>query len=231
MRRLFSVEVEDRERLVIVQEIEPRQRDLDSDDALAAIRRAIAAQHELEVHAIVLAKAGAIPKTSSGKTQRSACRERYLGGQLEVIAQWKADVETLGDEPREAPPTAPARSVPAAEIEGWLIEWIAARLKAPPSQVPISTPFVEFGMSSVDAVEMATELEQRLGRRLSPTAVYNYPNIAALARWLASPPADGTPPLQVFQASDPLGSTQPDQMLDDIRNMREEDIKHLSCTR
>ncbi len=39
----FSIEVEDRERLVVVQEIEPRRRDLDVEDALGAVRRAIAA--------------------------------------------------------------------------------------------------------------------------------------------------------------------------------------------
>ncbi len=154
----------------------------------------------MEVYAIVLAKAGAIPKTSSGKTRRSACRERYLSGQLEVVAQRKADLEAMDDEPREALGAGP-RPVSAAEIEGWLIEWIAARLKVPPAQVRVSTPFLEFGMGSVDAVEMAAELERRLGRRLSPTAVYNYPNIAALARWLASPPADGTSPAQVLSST------------------------------
>ena len=38
----FSIEVEDRERLVVVQEIEPRRRDLDVEDGLEAVRRAIA---------------------------------------------------------------------------------------------------------------------------------------------------------------------------------------------
>ena len=87
---------------MVVQEVEPRRRDLDAEDALEAIRRAVAAQHELEVYAIVLAKAGAIPKTSSGKRRRSACRERYLSGQLEIVGQWKADSESRADEPREA---------------------------------------------------------------------------------------------------------------------------------
>ena len=72
----FSIDVQDAERLVVVQEIEPRTRALDSEAALAAIRGAIAKEHELDVFAILLAKAGQIPKTSSGKTQRSACRER-----------------------------------------------------------------------------------------------------------------------------------------------------------
>ena len=34
------------------------------------------------MHELVLADPGTIPKTSSGKRQRSTCRELYIGGQL-----------------------------------------------------------------------------------------------------------------------------------------------------
>lgn len=162
-------------------------------------------------------------RTSSGKTRRSACRQRYLGGQLEIIAQWKADIGTIEDESQESP-VAPLRSVPAAEIEGWLIEWIAARLKVPPGQVRISTPFLEFGLGSLDAVEMVAELERRLGRRLSPTAVYNYPNITVMARWLASSPSEKRP-VPVSHAHIARDGPPPDQPLDDVRNMTEEELK------
>jgi hypothetical protein len=74
----FSVEIKEQERLVVVQEIEPRVRSLDSQAAFQAIRQAISTVHELEVYSIVLAKAGAIPKTTSGKRRRAACRDVFL---------------------------------------------------------------------------------------------------------------------------------------------------------
>jgi 8-amino-7-oxononanoate synthase len=40
------------------------------------------------VDAIVLIKAGSIPRTSSNKIQRFACRQAYLEGTLEVVAAW-----------------------------------------------------------------------------------------------------------------------------------------------
>ena len=40
--------------------------------------------------AIVLIRSGSVPKTSSGKIQRHACRAAYLAGTLEVVAQWPA---------------------------------------------------------------------------------------------------------------------------------------------
>ena len=137
----FSVDVEDRERLVVVQEIEPRRRHLDADAPLRAIRRAIASDHELEVHAIVLAKAAAIPKTSSGKTRRSACRERYLSGQLPAIAPGKPTARRPPRETAVARSPRRAHAATRAEIESWLIERIAARLRLPAAQLHVDDAF------------------------------------------------------------------------------------------
>ena len=79
--------------------------------------------------------------------------------------------------------------VTAGEIVAWLTRQIASRLALPQTQVGATTPFIEFGMSSIDAVEMAADLERWLGRPLSPTAIYNHPTIAALADWLVRPSA------------------------------------------
>ena len=221
----FSIEVEDRERLVIVQEIEPRHRDLDADAAIQAIRRVVATDHELEVYAIVLTKAGEVPKTSSGKTRRSACRDHYLNGELEVVARWTANGEALDDDASDAHTEPCQRLATSDEIEGWLIQRIAARLALPPTQVRVATPFLEFGMGSLDAVELAAELERWLGRRIAPTAIYNHPNIGALARWLASPPSTEESAAGLYHARISTEELHPDRLLDDVRNMTEEDIK------
>jgi fatty acid CoA ligase FadD32 len=78
----FCVPVDGGERVVIVAE---RSRSADPDtwrpERLApAIRQAIWHHHELAVHKVVLAEPGLIPRTSSGKVARSACRQRYLDG-------------------------------------------------------------------------------------------------------------------------------------------------------
>ncbi|HLX08230.1 MAG TPA: fatty acyl-AMP ligase [Thermoanaerobaculia bacterium] len=86
----FSVEIGDEERLVVVHEHErlasDSPLDADSVEAIAeAIRRAVAEQHEAQVQQVVLLRAGSIPKTSSGKIQRRACRAALLGGRLDVL--------------------------------------------------------------------------------------------------------------------------------------------------
>ncbi len=83
----FSVVERDEEQLVVVQEIELRARNINHDAIMADIRRAVTRQHEVPVFAVVLIKAGHLPKTSSGKVQRSLCRTRFLEQAFEVIGQ------------------------------------------------------------------------------------------------------------------------------------------------
>jgi acyl-CoA synthetase (AMP-forming)/AMP-acid ligase II len=64
----FTVEVNNQEKLVIVQEVERTYlRKLAVDEIVSAIRETVALNHGLQVYAILLIKPASIPKTSSGK--------------------------------------------------------------------------------------------------------------------------------------------------------------------
>jgi acyl-CoA synthetase (AMP-forming)/AMP-acid ligase II len=102
----FSVDVTDDERLIIAAEIERRfqvrkhlhnsesrensnggaqngQLAESLDAVVRAIRRAVAEEHDIRVHAVVLLSAGGIPRTPSGKVQRRVCQARFRDGTLE----------------------------------------------------------------------------------------------------------------------------------------------------
>ncbi|MFZ0923951.1 MAG: hypothetical protein WA020_12880, partial [Candidatus Acidiferrales bacterium] len=55
---------------------------LDVAVVVRAIRRAVAEEHDVRVHTVVLLRAGRIPKTTSGKVQRHACQASFLRGIL-----------------------------------------------------------------------------------------------------------------------------------------------------
>jgi 8-amino-7-oxononanoate synthase/acyl carrier protein len=95
----FTIEVEGRQQLVIVQELE-RRKHAGLEAIYQAIRRAVSAEHDLAVDAIVLIKAGSIPKTSSGKIQRHACRDAFLAGTLEAVGEWRSTGEETPAAPR-----------------------------------------------------------------------------------------------------------------------------------
>jgi acyl-CoA synthetase (AMP-forming)/AMP-acid ligase II len=80
----FSIEKEDEEALVVVQEVDRIGRGLDPETLRDAVRIAVTTKLGLPLHELVLIKHGKLPKTSSGKVRRSACRDAYLAGALEL---------------------------------------------------------------------------------------------------------------------------------------------------
>ncbi|GAA2428229.1 fatty acyl-AMP ligase [Actinomadura vinacea] len=83
----FAIEGETAERLVVVAERSPRipRGALDLEEIHRAVRNAIGVVHQLAVHDFVFVRPGGVPRTSSGKVARTACKQRYLNGELPVI--------------------------------------------------------------------------------------------------------------------------------------------------
>jgi acyl-CoA synthetase (AMP-forming)/AMP-acid ligase II len=87
----FSVDVDGEERLVVVAEVDLKQRqggaNLDLQAAATAVRQAINTAYQLRLHDLVFLEPGSVPKTSSGKIQRQAARRAYLERGLKVLTQ------------------------------------------------------------------------------------------------------------------------------------------------
>jgi 8-amino-7-oxononanoate synthase len=104
----FAVDVGGEQRLVVVQEIQ-RGRRAEAEAALLALRREVVAHHDVVPAEIALVLPGRIPKTTSGKVQRHACRQAFLTGRLKPIANWsdkswKTAVSTHAAIPEETCP-------------------------------------------------------------------------------------------------------------------------------
>jgi amino acid adenylation domain-containing protein len=204
----FAVEVAGEERLAVVIEIERRLPAGSADDVLAAIRRGVAEALDVELSAIRLLKPTTLPRTSSGKVQRHACREAFLAGTLETVAEWTRPIASEApSREAEAPPPpplltkggfggGPERPAPSESryaITAWLAAKVAEPLGVRPDEVDIRAPLAGFGIGSLQAVRLAGELEERLGRKLAPTLVYDYPTIDALAGFLAGEATKAAP--------------------------------------
>jgi acyl-CoA synthetase (AMP-forming)/AMP-acid ligase II len=88
----FSIDVGGEERVVVVQEVDRRARHVDPAQLARDIRREVSRRHELRLHEIVFLRSGTLPKTTSGKVQRHACRQRYLAGGLQAWQQRPASI-------------------------------------------------------------------------------------------------------------------------------------------
>ncbi|WP_233585626.1 non-ribosomal peptide synthetase, partial [Corallococcus sp. CA054B] len=119
---VVSVEVGGEERAVVVQEIDVRrlgglrEQLAAADAAVGTIRQRLAESHEVQAHAVVLIEPGSLPKTSSGKVQRHACRAAFLAGTLQEVTAWRAQPPGGAGPSPEAP--LPASSTPGSGEAG-----------------------------------------------------------------------------------------------------------------
>ncbi len=152
----FAVEVGGEERLVIVHEAERHADRL--DEMTAAIRQAIAEEHEALVYEVVLVPPGGVPRTTSGKVQRRACRDLYLRGELRVLGASRLSPAAADEDPwTEALP---------GSLD-WLRRAFAAAARVDPAQVDPDRPLNASGLDSLAAVELKSTVEEATGVTLS----------------------------------------------------------------
>ena len=100
---------------------------------------------------------------------------------------------TVRDELGALPPEARV-----ARTERWLATEVTTILGLPAgASLAPDRRFVELGLDSLGAVELRSRIERAFGRRLDPTAAFDHPTIASLARHLLgdlAPAAPAAPP-------------------------------------
>ncbi|RCJ39570.1 hypothetical protein A6770_38810, partial [Nostoc minutum NIES-26] len=164
---VVEVSVEGEQRLLVIQEVERSYlRQLNVEEIASAIRQSVAQKHELQVYAVVLLKTGSIPKTSSGKIQRHACRIGFETGTLDEVArsvleQWN-ELETGAQLSRdEFLAMVPEDS--QQQLLNYLQQQVSRLLKIAPSQLDSQQPLSQLGLDSLMAVEFKHYLETHLG--------------------------------------------------------------------
>jgi len=163
----FPIDDDGQERLVVVQEVDTRQA-FDAATVVGDIRQALSETHQLTAHAVVLIKPGSIPKTSSGKIQRHACRAEFLERKLSVLSEW-----------------ATAARLPARHhdsIEALLITEIAAELGRDAREIDPSLPITRYGPDSLAAYNVAHRIETATGFRLDVGSILDGVTIRELGK-------------------------------------------------
>jgi acyl-CoA synthetase (AMP-forming)/AMP-acid ligase II len=85
------------ETIALAIELDPRQLPIDQESRertfeviVDAVRVAVATEHGVNLSIVAILGVGGVPKTSSGKLRRSACRDALADGSLGEIARWTA---------------------------------------------------------------------------------------------------------------------------------------------
>ncbi len=155
------------------------------EPVIEAIRRGVSSEHELSVDAVALIKAGSIPKTSSGKIQRHACRQAFLDGTLDAVARWQcwdaaatptleqAEANATAHPTRVDQPAADTRQLngsalgPAADMTTTdiVMEHVRQVAKERATGLTLDSSIVELGLDSLERMEIIAALEDTYGGR------------------------------------------------------------------
>ncbi len=152
----FSMEIENEEKLIIIQEIERAcMRNFDADEVFESIRNAVFSDHGIQPDTILLTKMGSIKKTSSGKTQRFAMQAMFKDKELDTLASWekKEDQESI----------ASAIGFRPEFLREWMIEWLAKKLEIDPGKIDPDKPVSAYGLDSIAAVSLERDVNKQFG--------------------------------------------------------------------
>jgi acyl transferase domain-containing protein/acyl-CoA synthetase (AMP-forming)/AMP-acid ligase II/ubiquinone/menaquinone biosynthesis C-methylase UbiE/acyl carrier protein len=72
------------------------------------------------------------------------------------------------------------------QIKKWIINWLSKKLALEPDTIETDTPFVDYGLTSVLAVNFAQALSDWLGQSIAPVICWNFPTIELMSRYLVS---------------------------------------------
>ncbi|MBW4556585.1 MAG: amino acid adenylation domain-containing protein [Trichormus sp. ATA11-4-KO1] len=198
----FTVEINNAERLVVVQELEFRAKS-NLEAVISAIRQAITEEHEVQVYAAVLIKPGSIPKTSSGKIQRRATRTQFQNGELNVVTSNTLKIsdiarketrlqraELLALSPRECQPI----------LETYLIELLARVFSITPDDINPQEPLSTMGLDSLKAFEIKNRIEVDLEVEVSVADFFEGMSVRSLVtKILAQMTTNALPSLSLTQ--------------------------------
>ncbi|WP_219268589.1 non-ribosomal peptide synthetase [Pseudomonas sp. Xaverov 259] len=174
----FAVQDQGLEGIGIAAEISRSvQKILPPEALIKAIRQAVAEAYQEAPSVVVLLNPGALPKTSSGKVQRSACVLRHADGSLDSYAQF---------------PNLQAQASDAL-LESELQKQIAAiwceQLQV--ATVAADDHFFLLGGNSITATQVVARLRETLGLELNLRLLFEAPTLSAFAAHVAQLQQDG----------------------------------------
>ena len=174
----FALTVGEGERLAIVHEVKDDYLNLDADEVIGAIRRAVAADLEQPVYAVTLVRAGTLPRTESGKIRRYLVRMRLESGELEPIRVSRLDEKqpaATGGKPGYVPPRTP--------IERALVGIWSGVLAI--DQIGVYDSFFELGGDSIKATQIISQVKDVFQVELDFRVPFDAPTIANMAAAIA----------------------------------------------
>jgi acyl-CoA synthetase (AMP-forming)/AMP-acid ligase II/7-keto-8-aminopelargonate synthetase-like enzyme/acyl carrier protein len=206
----FAVDDHGSQRLILVQEVKNNGK-MGFKLVLDAVRMAVLDEHDLALDTIVLVRSGTIPKTSSGKVQRRACRRAFLSGELKTLAEYRglmvenadpSDTISPGIKGTDSSILHPAPHYSQSSAFTAVCQHAHALAGAALPDLTPNTPIIALGLDSLQRLELVAAIEKTFGGYLPDAAYCQAQTLGELAqavqKHLIDGPKSDVPPGQIL---------------------------------
>ncbi|MBY0573845.1 MAG: LLM class flavin-dependent oxidoreductase [Undibacterium sp.] len=177
----FEIEVDGSSKLVIVQEVKRTSlKAFDPIIASDAIRKSITLHFQLQVHRIIFIQPQHLPKTSSGKVQRSKIKNMVLANELEAIACYQEHAKD--NQFDQADKNSLAYLSEDTPLERDLREAIAKIIDIYPATLKMDLPLIEQGIDSLKQLELSHKFESTYQRTFTIEHFFDGLTVKDIAR-------------------------------------------------
>lgn len=204
----FSIDAADGERLVVVHEVQRKAESMDCERIVCSIRESIAAEHQLHAYAVVLIRAGTMPKTTSGKIQRKACRDEFLSGSLRSIFS-SVDAEKPAE---SCGVLVPQNDGPRESALICVLKSLGTATQSPVDSIHAQTLLSAFALDSLLAVQIKIAIERSTGVAIPVSRLLEGGSVQELADYVEARRKAGdaqlSNPSKEFSGEYPLSAGQ-----------------------
>uniref|UniRef100_UPI0030EE9682 amino acid adenylation domain-containing protein n=1 Tax=Ascidiimonas meishanensis TaxID=3128903 RepID=UPI0030EE9682 len=190
---VFSINKEGKEELIIAQEIKRTSlKTYNAKTLYEKIAREVYELFELKAYDILFLQPASIPKTSSGKTQRTLCKKRYENNNFKgIVGRLQDSLKVSEDKNLQLEGR-------AKEIAAFIKQEVAGVLQIPAGELLDNSSFWKYGLDSIKIIQCTQTLENYLNAELSHQLFWEFPTIQSLAIHLSKNEKTFAPKKQVL---------------------------------
>lgn len=168
---VFSTDIADQERVIAVVEIEDRN---NIQQINKIIKTVISKDFGLKLYDLLIVGKGIIPKTGSGKVQRSLCKKKYIDKELLINRYGGGDIRNrVGKNEFKS----------IKDITEKIITEIR-NLGPEINELSDSNSIEDYGLNSIQYMQVSSALEKRFNVKINTVDLFKYPTFKALGQYI-----------------------------------------------
>lgn len=182
---VFSLEINNKENLVLAMEIDPEKNHLfDINKLISAINKLLISEYQMSFYSMNFVKVGNLPKTSSGKLQRNLYKKIFDGNSeakfnIDIIHKYSRNSSLTKNNLMD-------QSKNNVELKNWIVQWFISTLALKDvNDIEIDKSLLDFITDSLFIISFSNDLGIKLGRKIEQDFLYKYPTIRDILIFLS----------------------------------------------